>query len=68
MKAFLTILILVGVAVAALSVRIIIKKNGTFRQTDIGDSPEMKARGIGCTMEQDQEARKQRCAIDEKTL
>ena len=45
-------------AVALLSVRVILKKNGRFRSMHISDSRAMRERGIGCVQSQDREARR----------
>jgi hypothetical protein len=45
-------------AVALLSVRVIVKKNGRFRSMHISDSKAMRERGIGCVQSQDREARR----------
>lgn len=40
--------IFVGVAVALLSIGIIVKKNGKFPDTHIEDNKALKEKGIGC--------------------
>ncbi len=57
-----TLLIVTGLlllAVAMLSVRVILKKNGRFRSMHISDSKAMRERGIGCVQSQDRNARRQ---------
>ena len=49
---FLTLLLLsavfIVIAVAALSIRILLKKNGKFPAIHIGQNKEMRKRGIKC--------------------
>ena len=51
----LTVLI-IAIAVALLSVRVILLKNGRFKSYHIHDSQAMKDRGIHCVLDQDREA------------
>lgn len=50
---FLAILGLVAIAVALMSIRIIIKKRGKFSSQHVGQSKEMKKRGVHCAQTQD---------------
>lgn len=52
----LTVLI-IAIAVALLSVRVILLKNGRFKSYHIHDSQAMKDRGIHCVIDQDRESR-----------
>jgi hypothetical protein len=52
----LTVLI-IAIAVALLSVRVILLKNGRFKSYHIHDSQAMKDRGIHCVIDQDREMR-----------
>lgn len=52
----LTVLI-IAIAVALLSVRVILLKNGSFKSYHIHDSQAMKDRGIHCVIDQDREMR-----------
>lgn len=64
----ITVLFLLA-AMAMLSVRVILKKNGRFRSMHISDSKAMRDRGIGCVQSQDREARKKSAQkIDVKSL
>ena len=45
--------IIIGVAVLLLSVRILLKKNGRFVKTHVGQSKAMRERGITCVQSQD---------------
>lgn len=51
------ILLLSG-AMVLFSVRIILKKNDRFSSHDVGASPAMRERGIGCTRSQDRMAQR----------
>lgn len=53
----LTVLI-IAIAVALMSVRVILLKNGRFKSFHIHDSQAMKERGIHCVLDQDREIRK----------
>lgn len=52
----LTVLI-IAIAVALLSVRVILLKDGRFKSYHIHDSQAMKDRGIHCVIDQDRELR-----------
>ena len=52
----LTVLI-IAIAVALLSVKVLLKKNGRFSSIHIHDSEAMKQRGIHCVLDQDKEMR-----------
>lgn len=52
----LTVLI-IAIAVALLSVRVILLKNGRFKSYHIHDSKAMQERGIHCVIDQDREMR-----------
>lgn len=57
-KLILISVVAVLLAVVLLSVRILFKKNGTFKSMHISDSKAMHQRGIGCVQSQDREARR----------
>lgn len=55
------ILIVAGLLLLSMvlfSVRILIKKDGQFSSYDVGASPAMRERGIGCTRSQDRAAQR----------
>ncbi|MDR0995516.1 MAG: hypothetical protein LBL81_04410 [Tannerella sp.] len=52
-----TVLILLG-SVALLSIRILLKKGGTFPAIHIDSSPALQQRGIHCATAQDEEAQR----------
>lgn len=52
-KTFLVILPLLAVALVALAVQILLKKDGTFHSQHIGQSKAMRDRGIHCVQAQD---------------
>ncbi len=52
----LTVLI-IAIAFALLSVKVLLRRNGEFSSQHIHDNPGMKARGIHCVIDQDREAR-----------
>lgn len=45
---FLITLIFVGVAVALLSIKLLLLKDGRFPDTHVGGQPAMRERGISC--------------------
>lgn len=53
LKTAIFCVIIVGVAVLLLSVRILLKKNGRFVKTHVGQSKAMRERGIMCVQSQD---------------
>lgn len=48
---------IVAVAVLLLSVKLLIKPNGTFSSQHVSDNPALRKKGIHCVMKQDKEAR-----------
>lgn len=57
LKLLLLTLIIVAIAVALLSVKVILLKNGKFASQHIHDNPGLRKQGIHCVMDQDREAR-----------
>ena len=67
-KTFLTVTILLLIAVVLLSVSILIKKNGKFPNIHVGSNPAMRKRHIGCVESQDKQAQKSNpLAVSEKS-
>jgi lipopolysaccharide/colanic/teichoic acid biosynthesis glycosyltransferase len=67
-KTFLTVTILLLIAVVLLSVSILIKKNGKFPNIHVGSNPAMRKRHIGCVESQDKQAQKSNpMAVSEKS-
>ncbi len=56
-KILLLSIIIVGIALALLSVKLILKRDGKFSSMHIHDSEAMKQRGIHCVLDQDRETR-----------
>ena len=54
MKVFLAALLFLGIGVLAMCVRILLKKDGRFSMSDVGESEEMRRRGIRCMKEVDE--------------
>ena len=66
---FLTVIILTGLSVVLLSVRVILKKDGTFSSQHLSQSKAMRKRGIGCIQSEDiKERQKDRQKLDVKHL
>ena len=56
-KILLLSIIIVGIALALLSVKLILKRDGKFSSMHIHDSEAMKQSGIHCVLDQDREMR-----------
>ncbi|MBO5611781.1 MAG: hypothetical protein J5918_04210 [Prevotella sp.] len=50
-------LLIIAIAVALLSIKVIFLKNGSFSSQHIHDNEALKEQGIDCVMEQDRQAR-----------
>ena len=51
--------LIIAIAIALLSVKMIFRKNGKFSSQHIHDSEALREKGIHCVMDQDKAARKQ---------
>ncbi|MBP3566451.1 MAG: hypothetical protein J6J76_02725 [Paraprevotella sp.] len=58
LKGLLVTLIIVGISMAFLAIKLIVKKNGRFPNTHIGHSAAMRKRGITCVQSMDAMERK----------
>ena len=56
LKEFILVLLIIAIAVALLSVRLLFGKKN-FVHTHVEGNPEMERRGIGCVKSQDRHAR-----------
>lgn len=59
LKGLLVSLIIVGISMAFLAIKLIVKKNGRFPNTHIGHSAAMRKRGITCVQSMDAMERKE---------
>ncbi len=59
LKGLLVTLIIVGISMAFLAIKLIVKKNGRFPNTHIGHSAAMRKRGITCVQSMDAMERKE---------
>lgn len=50
-------LAVVAVALALLSIKVLLKRNGKFSSQHVHDNPGLRKQGIHCVMDQDREAR-----------
>lgn len=57
---FLLSAIIIAIAVALMSVKVILQKGGRFSSQHIHDSKAMRERGIHCVIDQDREARERK--------
>lgn len=55
--------LIIAIAVALLSVKVLFKKNGRFESQHIHDSKAMRDRGIHCVLDQDREARSRKSLL-----
>lgn len=53
LKTLLFTLIIVGVSLAFLSIKLLVKKNGRFPNTHVGHSTAMRKQGITCVQSMD---------------
>ncbi|WP_314311755.1 hypothetical protein [Hoylesella saccharolytica] len=59
--------LIIAIALALLSIKLIIKKHGKFTSQHIHDNDALRKQGIHCVIDQDKEARQQsRKAVKEK--
>lgn len=56
-ETFIISMLIIAIAVALLSVKVIILKNGRFSSQHVKDNPKLRKQKIHCVMEQDREAR-----------
>jgi hypothetical protein len=57
-KTLLLTLVIVAIAMVLLSVKVLLRRNGTFSSQHIHDNPGLRKKGIHCVLDQDREARK----------
>ncbi|MCT4671654.1 MAG: hypothetical protein ACPGSG_09770 [Prolixibacteraceae bacterium] len=68
-KLILISIVMMGICVAGLALRILVKKNGRFPHTHVGGNPEMKKRGLICAKSYDAiEQRKAYAKVNYKGL
>ena len=63
METLLLSVLIIAIAVALLSVKVLFKKNGRFESQHIHDSKAMRDRGIHCVLDQDREARSRKSLL-----
>jgi len=56
-KTLLLSVLIIAIAMALFSVKLLFRKNGRFTSQHIHDSEAMRERGIHCVIDQDREAR-----------
>lgn len=57
-QTLLVSVLIIAIAIALLSVKLIFKRNGSFSSQHIHDSEAMRNKGINCVIDQDKIARK----------
>ena len=57
-KLLLLSLLIIAIAFALLSIKLLLKRNGKFSSQHVHDNPGLRKLGIHCVMDQDREARK----------
>ena len=50
-------LLIIAIAMILLSIRVLIKKNSSFKSQHIHDNEHLRKKGIHCVIDQDKEAR-----------
>lgn len=60
MKTIIIAIVAIGIAIALLSIGVILRKDGQFRSEHISQNARMRKEGIHCATSQDREARKKR--------
>ena len=61
LKLLIISIVFVGISVAALSIKLLLKKDGKFPNTSISKSTAMRKRGILCARSQDKIAHNNAC-------
>ncbi|MCR5132037.1 MAG: hypothetical protein K6C10_11340 [Prevotella sp.] len=56
-ETILVSVLIIGIGLAFMLIKVLVKKDGKFSSQHIHDSEAMKERGIHCVMDQDREAR-----------
>lgn len=56
LETLLLSVLIIAIAVALLSVKVVLKKNGRFSSQHIHDNKYLRRKGIKCVLEQDREA------------
>lgn len=56
-KIILLSVLIIAIAIALLSIRVILLKNGTMKSQHIKDNTYLKSKGIHCVIDQDREER-----------
>jgi len=59
LKVLLLSVLIIAIAVALLSVKLLFRKNGKFSSQHIHDNPALRKQGIKCVLDQDRDARKE---------
>lgn len=55
LETLLLSVLIIAIAVALLSIKVLLKKNGKFSSQHIHDNVHLRKKGIGCVLEQDRE-------------
>jgi hypothetical protein len=56
-KVLLLSLLIIAIAIALLSIKLLVKKDGRFSSQHVSDNEGLKRQGIHCVLDQDREAR-----------
>ena len=67
LKLVIITVLIIAIAVALLSVKVIFRKNGHFSSQHIHDSAALRKQGIHCVIDQDREMRAPSKGVKEKT-
>ena len=66
LKLVIVTVLIIAIAVALLSVKVIFRKNGRFSSQHIHDNAALRKQGIHCVMDQDREMRAPSKGVKEK--
>lgn len=66
LKLVVVTVLIIAIAVALLSVKVIFRKNGRFSSQHIHDNAALRKQGIHCVMDQDREMRAPSKGVKEK--
>ena len=65
LETILISVLIVAICIALLAVQILLKKDGRFPNTHIGDNVAMRKKGIKCVQAQDHDARLRKAGVQE---
>lgn len=58
-ETLLITVLIIAISVALLSIKVIVKKNGSFSSQHVKDNAALRSQGIHCVLDQDREAQRE---------